>query len=65
MREQCQRCCPPALGVADRTCRDWLKTLGEDDTSIEDRPRSRRPLQSDIERIKALIEDNPLLTTHA
>ena len=31
--------------------------------SLENRPRFRRPLQSDIERIKLLIEDNLPLTT--
>ena len=50
-------------GVASRTCRDWFKRFHEGGTSLEDRPRSAHPLQSDIERIKVLIEDNPLLTT--
>ncbi|CAF1554655.1 unnamed protein product, partial [Rotaria sp. Silwood1] len=56
-----------ALGkgaVADRTCRDWFKRFREGDMSLEDRPRSGRPLESDIERLKVLIEDNPQLTTH-
>ena len=55
-----------ALGegiVADRTCRDWFKRVHEDDMSLEDRPMFGCPLQSDIERIKVLIEDNPRLTT--
>ena len=55
-----------ALGegaVANRTCRDRFKRFCEGDTSLEDRQRSRRPLQSDIERIKVLIEDNPPFTT--
>ncbi|CAF3979730.1 unnamed protein product, partial [Rotaria magnacalcarata] len=30
---------------------------------LEDRPKSGRPLESDIERLKVLIEDNPRLTT--
>ncbi|CAF3726921.1 unnamed protein product [Rotaria sp. Silwood1] len=41
-----------ALGegaVADRTCRDWLKRFRKGDMSLEDRPRSGRPLESDIE----------------
>ncbi|CAF3961762.1 unnamed protein product, partial [Rotaria sp. Silwood1] len=50
--------------VADRTCRDWFKTFREGDMSLEDRPRSGRPLESDIERLNVLIEDNPRLTTH-
>ncbi|CAF1671564.1 unnamed protein product [Rotaria magnacalcarata] len=55
-----------ALGegaVADRTCRDWFKRFREGDMSLEDRPKSGRPLESDIERLKVLIEDNPRLTT--
>ena len=55
-----------ALGddaVADRTCRDWFKRFREGDISLEDRPRPGRPMESHIERLKALIEDNPRLTT--
>ena len=48
--------------IADCTCRDWFKRFREGDTSLEDHRRSRRLLQSNIERIKVLIEDNPLLT---
>ena len=53
-----------ALSVADRTCPDWFKRFCEGDTSLGERLRSSRPLQSDIERIKVLIEDNPPSTTH-
>ncbi|CAF3787500.1 unnamed protein product [Rotaria sp. Silwood1] len=56
-----------ALGegaVADRTCRDWFKRFREGDMSLEDRPRSGHPLESNIERFKVLIEDNTRLTTH-
>ncbi|CAM4901951.1 unnamed protein product [Rotaria socialis] len=55
-----------ALGegaVADRTCRYWFKRFREGDMSLEDRPKSGRPLESDIERLKGLIEGNPRLTT--
>ena len=55
-----------ALGddaVADRTCRDWFKRFREGDISMEDRPRSGHSMESDIERLKVLIEDNPQLTT--
>ena len=55
-----------ALGegaVAELICRNRLKRFREGDTSLEDRPRSGRPLQSDNGRIKILIEDNPPLTT--
>ena len=51
-----------ALDVADRTCLDWFKKFGEGDTSLEDRSKSGHPLQSDVERIKILIEDNLRLT---
>ena len=49
--------------VADHTCRDWFKRLRESNMSLEDRPRSQCLLQSDIERIKILIEDISSLTT--
>ena len=55
-----------ALGegaVADRTCRDWFKRFCEDGTSLDHRPRSGCPLQSDIERIKVPTGDSPPLTT--
>ena len=55
-----------ALGddaVADRTCRDWFKRFCEGDISLEDRPSSGRPMESDIERLKVLVEGNPRLTT--
>ena len=44
--------------VADRSCRHWFKRLQEGDTSLEDHPRSRRPLEWDVEHLQALIEDN-------
>ena len=40
-----------------------LKEFREGDISLEDRPRPGRPMESDIERLKVLIEDNPRLTT--
>ncbi|CAF1339598.1 unnamed protein product [Rotaria magnacalcarata] len=49
--------------AADRTCRDWFKRFREGDMSLEDRLKSERPLEFDIERLKILIEDNPRLTT--
>ena len=49
--------------LLDRTCRDWFKRFREGDISLEDRPRSGCPMESDIERLKVLIEDNPRLTT--
>ena len=33
-----------ALGVADRTCQDWFRGFHEGNTSLEDLPRSGRPL---------------------
>ena len=66
MRTAARHICA-ALGedaVADCTCRDWFKRFHEGDTSLEDHPRSGRPLQSDIERVKIPIEENPSVTTH-
>ena len=44
--------------VVDGTCADWFKRFREGNMSLTDRPRFGRPLKSDIERIKVLIEDN-------
>ncbi|CAF2875859.1 unnamed protein product [Rotaria sp. Silwood2] len=55
-----------ALGegtVADRTCRDWFKRFPGGDISLEDHPRSEHPVESDVEQLKVLIEDNPQLIT--
>ena len=35
--------------VVDRACLDWLKRFREGDKSLEYRPRSERPLESDID----------------
>ena len=40
-----------------------LVRFREGDISLEDRPRPGRPMESDIKRLKVLIEDNPRLTT--
>jgi [histone H3]-lysine36 N-dimethyltransferase SETMAR len=55
-----------ALGegtVAERTCRDWFKRFREGDISLEDYPRSGRPVECNVEQLQALVEDNPRLTT--
>ena len=49
--------------VADRTCRHWFKRFHEGGISLEDYPRFGRPLACDVERLQALIKDNPRLTT--
>ena len=49
--------------VADRICRHWFKRFQENDISLEIYPRSGRPFECDAERLQALIEDNPRLTT--
>jgi histone-lysine N-methyltransferase SETMAR len=55
-----------ALGqgtVTERTCRRWFERFRQGDISLEDHPRSGRPLECDVERLQMLIEDNPRLTT--
>ena len=49
--------------VANRTFRHRFKRFRESDTSLEGRSRLRCPLQSNIERIKVLLEDSPSLIT--
>ena len=49
--------------VADCTCRHWFKRFQEGDLSLEIYPTSGRPLECDMGRLQALIENNPRLTT--
>ena len=49
--------------VADLTSPDWFKRFREGGMPLKDRLRFGCPLQSHIERIKLLTEDNPSLTT--
>ena len=50
--------------IADRTCHHGFKRFQEDNISLEEYPRSGRSLECEVERLQALIEDNPRLTTH-
>jgi transposase len=55
-----------ALGegtVAKRTCQFWFNRFRSGDKSLEDQPRSGRPVECDIEALLALVEDNPRITT--
>ncbi len=55
-----------ALGqgtLTERTCRRWFERFRQGHISLEDHPRSGRPLECHVERLRALIEDNPRLTT--
>src|SRR4051812_41010404 len=55
-----------ALGegtVAERTCRFWFKRFRSGDKSLEDQPRSGRPVECDIAALRDLVEDNPRFST--
>ena len=54
-----------ALGessVADRICQDYFGRFREEDMSLEDGLRSGHPAESNIKRIRVVIEDNTRLT---
>ena len=57
-----------ALGqeaVSKRTCGHWFHRFNTGDYSLEDHPRSGRPLEVDIEALRSLVESDPRLTTRS
>ena len=49
--------------VSDRTCRRWYEKFETGDFDLSDKPRSRRPSLIDDDVVKAMLEQNPFLTT--
>jgi len=54
-----------ADAVSPRSCRLWFQRFRSGDYSIEDHPRTGRPREVDIDRLRALIEANPQETTRS
>jgi [histone H3]-lysine36 N-dimethyltransferase SETMAR len=50
-------------GPSLRTCQNWYQRFRSDDRSLEDQPRSGRPLEVDLDRLRDLIETDPRETT--
>ena len=48
---------------ADRTCQKWFVKFHAGDFSLDDAPRSGRPVEVDSDQIETLIEDNQCYTT--
>lgn len=48
--------------VKERTARNWFQKFRTGDESLEDEPRTGRPLSLDIEALPTAIEDNSSLT---
>ena len=46
--------------VADRMCQEWLAKFCAGDFSLDDTPRSGRPVEVDSDQIESLIENNQL-----
>ena len=49
--------------VSDRTCRRWYEKFETGDFHLSDKPRSGRPSLIDDDVVKAMLEQNPFLTT--
>lgn len=49
--------------VVDRTAQNWFKRFKEGDFDLDDKPRSGRPSEFDMEQLKELIEQDPRQTT--
>ena len=49
--------------VTDRTCQKWFAKFHAGDFSLDDAPRSGRPVEVDSDQIKTLIENNQHSTT--
>ena len=48
--------------VTDQTCLKWSATFRAGDFSLDDAPRSGRPVEVDSDQIKTLIENNQCYT---
>ena len=46
--------------VADQMCQEWLAKFCAGDFSLDDAPRSSRPVEVDSDQIESLIENNQL-----
>ena len=49
--------------VSDRTCRRWYEKFETGDFDLSDKPRSGRPFLIDDDVVKAMLEQDPFLTT--
>ena len=49
--------------VTDRTCQKWFAKFRAGDFSLDDAPRSGRPVEVDSNQIKTLIENDQCYTT--
>ena len=49
--------------MTDRTCPKWFAKFCAGDFSLDDAPRSDRPVEADSDQIETLIENNQRYTT--
>ena len=49
--------------VTDRTCQKWFAKFHAGDFSLDDAPRSGRPVEVDSDQIETIIENNQRYTT--
>ena len=48
--------------VTDRTCQKWFAKFPAGDFSLDDAPRSGRPVEVDSDQIETIIENNQCYT---
>ena len=51
--------------ISDPACRFWFRRFRAGDYNLEDHPRTGRPLEVDLGRVRTLIEANPYETTRS
>lgn len=49
--------------ISIRAAQKWFKKFNEGDTSLDDQPRSGRPVSTDSEALRELVEANPATST--
>jgi [histone H3]-lysine36 N-dimethyltransferase SETMAR len=49
--------------MSERSCREWFRRFKSGDMDVEDKPHTGRPIEIDKEKLKAMIEADPKLTT--
>ena len=51
--------------ISERTARDWFQRFKEGDYSLEDKPKTGRSIEVDLDRLKELMESDPKNTTRS
>lgn len=49
--------------MTEQTCSNWFKRFKSGDVSLEDKEKSGRPTEVDLDQLRSLIEDDPSVST--